>query len=265
MNEKSLKITIIALLLIIIGGVSFYFYNEYRKEKMVKNALLELAEELEEAGSLDQSNTDILPEASNTDLKDTFNTEAELPRNFPSKPANCQIEIANKSLYNNACNFEMTGQGSFNITGFDINQSLIGHVQEISVEVKEPGIATVFGSNNQGPIHEWGEAKRTKGCWVGSNFKVCAHAIDSNPKTSEIAKNVNTSDTNPKAMNRAEKDKLINEMRESLDANTEIPAEFKIVAYCEAKASINYPGDSSAEKNARHAENLSCLNGGNIY
>lgn len=187
MNNKSLKLIIIFLLSsILIGGI-FYFYNEYRKQQVIKNALVELAQEFNSNDENIGNDINILEEASSIATEPLTTIEQTPQRFLSSKPANCQIELAGKSIYDGACNFESSGGGSFSITGFDINQSLIGHVQEVSVEVSESKIGSVFGSNNEGSIHEWGQAKRSKGCWIGSNFKVCAYADDKKSKGSSVA------------------------------------------------------------------------------
>lgn len=253
MNNKSLKLIIILLLSIILIGLSSYFYNEYRKKQVIKNALVELAQEL---NSNDENiKNDIVEVKEDSSLTtESLTTVEQTPQRFlSSKPANCQIELAGKSIYDGACNFESSGGGSFSITGFDINQSLIGHVQEVSVEVSESKIGNVFGSNDKGAIHEWGQAKRSKGCWIGSNFKVCAYADDGKSKGSSIAQ-INKPILEKEPVKLTSKEDELEHVRKVLDEGDASP-EVKIIVYCTRKAEIYH-----TKKDMQEIEFSNCVN-----
>ena len=250
MNNKSLKLIIIFLLSsILIGGI-FYFYNEYRKQQVIKNALVELAQEFNSNDENIGNDINILEEASSIATEPLTTIEQTPQRFLSSKPANCQIELAGKSIYDGACNFESSGGGSFSITGFDINQSLIGHVQEISVEIEEPNIATVFGSNENGMLHEWGQAKRSKGCWIGSNFKVCAYASNIRSKNSSVEQ----SNKPTLSVKQVSKEEELEHVRKVLDEG-DAPPEVKVIVYCTRKAEIYH-----TKKDMQEVEFTNCLN-----
>ena len=253
MNNKSLKLIIIFLLSsILIGGI-FYFYNEYRKQQVIKNALVELAQEFNSNDENIGNDINFLEEASSIATEPLTTIEQTPQRFLSSKPANCQIELAGKSIYDGACNFESSGGGSFSITGFDINQSLIGHVQEVSVEVSESKIGSVFGSNNEGSIHEWGQAKRSKGCWIGSNFKVCAYADDKKSKGSSVAQ-MKKPILEKEPVKQISKEDELEHVRKVLDEGDASP-EVKIIVYCTRKAEIYH-----TKKDMQEIEFSNCVN-----
>lgn len=256
MKNKSLKIIIGILLSIIVVAFSLYFYNEYRKKQALKNALIELAQDFnsyDQDKELDNINIEKETEVLEPESSTTVEQNPQPQQFVQSKPANCQIELAGQSIYNNKCNFQSSEGGSFTITGFDINQSLIGHVQEISVEIKEPNIATVFGSNENGMLHEWGQAKRSKGCWIGSNFKVCAYASDIRSKNSSVEQS-NKSTREKESVKQVSKEEELEHVRKVLDEG-DAPPEVKAIVYCTRKAEIYH-----TKKDMQEIEFTNCLN-----
>ncbi len=253
MNNKSLKIIIGILLSIIVVAFSLYFYNEYRKKQALKNALIELAQDFnsyDQDKELDNINIEKKSAVLESEASNIVEQTPQLQQFVESKPANCQIELAGRSIYNNKCNFQSSKGGSFIITGFDINQSLIGHVQEISVEIEEPNIATVFGSNENGMLHEWGQAKRSKGCWIGSNFKVCAYASNIRSKNSSVEQ----SNKPTLSVKQVSKEEELEHVRKVLDEG-DAPPEVKVIVYCTRKAEIYH-----TKKDMQEVEFTNCLN-----
>ncbi|QOJ62387.1 hypothetical protein [Acinetobacter baumannii] len=252
MNNKSLKIIIGILLSIIVVAFSLYFYNEYRKKQALKNALIELAQDFnsyDQDKELDNLNIEKEPAVLESESSKTIEQNPQPQQFVESKPANCQIELAGRSIYNSKCNFQSSEGGSFTITGFDINQSLIGHVQEISVEIKEPNIATVFGSNENGMLHEWGQAKRSKGCWIGGDFKVCAYASDIKSKNSSVEMS-----NGKESVKQISKEEELEHVRKVLDEGDATP-EVKAIVYCTRKAEIYH-----TKKDMQEIEFTNCLN-----
>lgn len=199
MNNSSLKIIIIILLSFLIGGLSFYFYNEYKKRQMV----LAIAEGLNESlKDLENDFKDISVEdnyASPT-VDIDHNTEVNIQPirenielNVPSniKRAICQIDIAGRTINKGNCNYESYENGTFAISNFDTVTGRIDSLQEIKVEVNGYGRAIVSGIDKTNSIKQWGTARRStkqKACWEGQldsdisdpepleniTFKVCA-------------------------------------------------------------------------------------------
>lgn len=247
MNNKSFKVIIIVLLSIILIGLTFYFYNDYREKQMIKKALKEL-------NTVNSKNDNNVEASSVSGVNDSLPVIEENPQRLVNtKIAHCQIELAGETIYNGDCNFESSEGGSFSITGFELNQSFIGYVQEVSVEINEPNIGTVFGSNDSGSIQEWGAVKRSKGCWIGSNFKVCAYAKDMKSKSS-FTPQKNQLIVEKKPANQISKEEELAHVRKVLDEG-DAPPEVKIIVYCTRKAEIYH-----AKKEMQEIELTNCLN-----
>lgn len=209
MNSSALKIIIIVLLSFLVGGLSFYFYNEYKKRQIVEaiakglaEGLKEMNEEFENISENSQyssatNNKSIeLSEIDNQTDRSNSNIEIDLPvhddyvQSKNTKKATCQIDLAGRTVYKGNCNFQQSTGGSFSISNFDTDTGRIDSLEEISVEIERPGQAAVFGINSSS-INEWGSANRStkqKACWIGNfnidhedielldnkTFKVCA-------------------------------------------------------------------------------------------
>lgn len=210
MSKNPLLIVIIILLSLVIGGLSFYFYNEYKKKQMaiafaegLSEGLKNLEKDLEDMSV--ENNYDTLSTEVDHDSEVNIepvveNIEADIPTtvekinpNVPSniKRAICQIDIAGRTINKGSCNYESYDSGTFAISNFDTVTGRIDSLQEITVEVDGQGSATVFGIDKTNNIKQWGTAKRStkqKACWEGQldvdssdleqlengSFKVCA-------------------------------------------------------------------------------------------
>ncbi|WP_139161906.1 hypothetical protein [Acinetobacter baumannii] len=264
MSSKSLKLIIAVLLSIIFIGLVYFFYKEHGNKQDAQKEATELSQKTksnDEAVIIKEVPPPVNSNEDNTMVGETTGDELQTPKQFlPPKPANCQIELADKRIYNGDCTFWAAKGGSFSITGFNLNQSLIGEVDEISVEVDETKTGKVFGSNEQGSIHEWGQATRSKGCWIGSNFKVCAYAKDSAEKTSSapITKAKAEPSEEPtlkkEPVRSMSKEEELEHVRKVLDEGN-APPEVKIIVYCTRKAEIYHTA-----KDMREAEVANCIN-----
>jgi len=210
MNNSGLKIVIIILLSLVVGGLSVYFYNEYKKRQMVKAIAEGLAEGLKEMNKeFENAEDDFEYTPSSTEsveLKDVNNQvktdqieeglkldieDVQPISNKNLKRATCQIDLTGRTVYKGGCNFESSTGGSFAISNFDTATGRIDSLQEIFVEIESQGQATVYGMDRTHSIKPWGSAKRStkqKACWIGEldineegleplddySFKVCA-------------------------------------------------------------------------------------------
>lgn len=91
-----------------------------------------------------------------------------------AKSATCQIDEKGKTTFKGKCNFYADSDGSFTITNTNSNRPLIRNITDITVTINEKDFANVHSTSKSGNEIRWGQAKRTKACWVGSDFKVCA-------------------------------------------------------------------------------------------
>lgn len=90
------------------------------------------------------------------------------------KVITCQIDSNNKVAYKGKCLFVSDADGSFSLSNVDENKVLLDEISTVNVSIIEKGLAEVRGLTTSGINSRWGEAKRNKACWVGSDFKVCA-------------------------------------------------------------------------------------------
>lgn len=89
----------------------------------------------------------------------------------------CQIDSANKTVYEGKCVFIPDSKGSFALANPEKNKPLTDTITMVSVSIIEKGVAEVRGLTSEGINSRWGEAKRSvkdKACWQGEDFKVCA-------------------------------------------------------------------------------------------
>lgn len=91
-----------------------------------------------------------------------------------AKTATCQIDEQGRTTFKGKCNFHADSDGSFYITNTNPNRPLMRNVMDVTVNIEEKDFADVHSSNKNGNDSRWGKAKRSKACWVGSDFKVCA-------------------------------------------------------------------------------------------
>ena len=90
---------------------------------------------------------------------------------------NCQVVSGGATVVSGKCLFKSAGGGSFTLENPDVRRSLTGPVLLVTVSVVSPGVAEVRGLTKDGINSRWGEARRSgqnRGCWVGSDFRVCA-------------------------------------------------------------------------------------------
>jgi|WetSurMetagenome_2_1015567.scaffolds.fasta_scaffold12063_2 hypothetical protein len=95
----------------------------------------------------------------------------------------CQIDAADDegktvTVYKGMCLFSAEEGGSFSLSNpASKDKSLYGSILVVNVYVVSNGVAEVRGLTKDGINSRWGEAKRspkTRACWVGTDFKVCA-------------------------------------------------------------------------------------------
>jgi len=91
-----------------------------------------------------------------------------------AKTATCQIDEQGRTTFKGKCNFHADPDGSFYITNSNPNRPLMRNVMDVTVNIVEKDFADVHSSLKNGDSSRWGQAKRTKACWIGSDFKVCA-------------------------------------------------------------------------------------------
>jgi hypothetical protein len=90
-------------------------------------------------------------------------------------PARCDIGNANAENYQGPCIFTMGPKGSFSVVRFG-NARILEDEIEIQVRIVAPGIAEVHGLTARGTDTRWGRARRSKACWRGTDFWICAYA-----------------------------------------------------------------------------------------
>ena len=91
-----------------------------------------------------------------------------------AKTATCQIDEQGRTTFKGKCNFYADSDGSFTITKTNVNRPLMRNVMDVTVSINEKDFADVHSTTKSGNNSRWGQAKRTKACWIGSDFKVCA-------------------------------------------------------------------------------------------
>lgn len=104
---------------------------------------------------------------------------ATTPARAQSGPrtVDCLIESSGTPTVNGKCRFNSDGGGSFSLESTDVRRSISGPIRIVTVTIVKPGVAEVRGLTKDGINSRWGEARRSrqdKGCWQGSDFKVCA-------------------------------------------------------------------------------------------
>ncbi|MCX6621825.1 MAG: hypothetical protein NTY38_12265 [Acidobacteria bacterium] len=108
--------------------------------------------------------------------------------------AQCQIKSGGKSVVNGKCRFTPGGSsGSFSLAAQKGQGALFGSILVVSVSVVGPSVAEVRGLTKAGINSRWGEARpslRQPGCWVGSDFEVCAQEVS-------LSSGLKTGDTIP--------------------------------------------------------------------
>lgn len=94
-----------------------------------------------------------------------------------SRTVSCLVESSGTPTVNGKCQFTSGSGGSFVLENADVRRSLTGPILHVTVTVVEPGVAEVRGLTKDGINSRWGQARRSqqdRGCWLGSDFKVCA-------------------------------------------------------------------------------------------
>lgn len=91
----------------------------------------------------------------------------------------CHIESSGAAPVSGKCRFTPGAGGSFTLQNANSRKPVVGdEILMISVWIVSPGVAEVSGLTRQGVNSRWGEARRAgnaSACWVGSDFKICAH------------------------------------------------------------------------------------------
>lgn len=94
-----------------------------------------------------------------------------------TRTVNCRIQSAGTPTFSGRCRFNPAGGGSFILEHSSEGRSITGPILTVSVTIVKPGVAEVRGLTRDGINSRWGEARRSssdRGCWEGSDFRVCA-------------------------------------------------------------------------------------------
>jgi len=90
--------------------------------------------------------------------------------------ARCDIGNANGENYQGPCIFTLGPKGSFSVVRYR-NARIVEDAIEVQVRIVGPGVAEVHGVTSLGTDTRWGRARRSKACWRGTDFWICAYSL----------------------------------------------------------------------------------------
>ena len=96
------------------------------------------------------------------------------------KLVSCLIASHDMPTFKGNCLFTSEAGGSFTLRHASGKKPVYHDALDIRVVIVDTDIVEVFSQTKDGINSRWGSVKRSqqdKGCWVGSDFKICAWAL----------------------------------------------------------------------------------------